>query len=1118
MIVISILCILFNQTKSENTTKPINDSSGGYNSAPDVDKNSIANLKSTPFSLPNYKSGTTTPKTTSHIISYGSYYPNTSNFSNHNFSNIHNIAADLEKGVAQIDSSCEISTTKGLLHDQLSIIKEDIIVNPVEDNFKNTWRNIYTPSGFNIKDNSNDQINISYYSKDSDDVSNVDNDSILCSISFNFNFIPITASTDSDYIVAEQNQCLSIDAINEIDTQTFVNNTPKLSDTVGTSYSIGYSFKNCNTYINNQKFVVRRYSWDKKNNIFIIDRNGLYTSITHKSINNFNYYLTWDIDTGKFIIKNFDPSSNDEIIWLFYPEVTITEANIVSKTWCNYNNWYQHDKLVQLGKIISGEKAPKLLNYGDFNYEITSSNKINSGTFLEQKAKYYAAHIVDSWIDGYRQSIENDVNIVYNAGLLVYDTYKIISNAIEQALDLDKMEFYQLKLPVAAGDIIAAEEYVTSSYKTRQTSDTNNSTWNNYINEINNIDKGVCLYGDMFNNMVSNGVKVSPFLYEENPSNSGAVIKEYYPCSLYTLNYPEFIYTANTSGYVGEKGFTMTTLGDRYSQEHKTDYIGLLDSHLDTSNAFFSDNTVKWIRSDPYENTYTFSNSYFYGMKGTSGIKTLSYSDMIISPFVEGMSITNLEKYLVIKDGILTLTPSDTEALGNKNLPEGSYVFGTSYILTNNGGSLAEINIELNDSYVNQYSINYPGNGYKIDDDINVIFNPSITTDKMTSYNSIQFKVGTSIPTEYPPIFDVTIEGDTNLQGHDFMIKSSSLGVSLLSFDTITDFIKNPKDVTKHIQIDYGGAGYTTNNKVIISATNQLNSLIKVAYVFNVTEITDDVSVQDSKKENIKNLYSSNHLFSTDKTRLPKLNYYHNKVVFDLTDRNTYLKNNPMISPSQIGFAGVSVMKNAEDYFSSGVSEGTSINTLRDIFTLFDQGDSKTTLTSLLTLQKQVKENISISTPLKESIYSNAYIKSHDSINTTISTDTEMDFLNSLQFQNLNYGNKSSKLGNDTNLDVSKETLILSTWIPYKKMRLIDTDKSTTFMGNGLYKFTNPGPGLKIPTQNIGTLDDILGTESSPLISYSTNDLYNYNSASIIPYGIDNIYEKVFSQDEIPTF
>lgn len=1074
--------IKINSNSNSNNSPPPDTNKGGNMDQinPSTTNNIVLNEE--PFNLNSSKlntgSGTllgSAPNKINYIISYGSYSTESKEI---NFSRISNINDDILSGIAVIDSNNEVSTSSGLLADQVNVVKQYISVNDdVIDNDNLKWKNIYTPSGFNLKDNNKQPFNFYFYTKDTD-INKFNDDSILCCISFNFNFISDLKgnSGNDEVIISPENRCLSLDSI------IISSNSTDIKDLSSTSlgsdsYDVSYTLKRCNTHNNYQKFIVTRYSWDKTNKKFNPDKTGLYASITHKSLYNTNYYLSWNYSTNNFEIKKLNTVNNEHIIWIFYPEVTITEANLPNRSWCRYNSWYQPTMLQDLKNDIKNFNNPPGINWGPQKPNSSTGKKVGNailkGVEIELFSPYYEAEEIS-----------------------------IVTDAIGRALGL-KYDFQQIKVPVKEGQVIVPEEYVKQPNNSKYTSGDN---LDEYVSEIKAIqtfsDNNYYLYGNTINDLKDNGFTKSKYIFENQPQNSKKIYKAWYKCPNYVSSYPEYALTSQNFGFVGEIGFTGTILAERFQQTSK--YIDLQDTQQKSDIPLITDYQVKWLKKDTlelYSNTTTFSNDYFQGMKGTSTITNLDFDSLEITPFVEGMSINNLRDYLIINSGAISLKPSSSEKLGQKNLPEGKYTFASPNVSTNAAGKNLEINIKMTNTFVSDYSVEYPGTDFKVNDSVSIYINIGSSNPKDIINFQVDKTTGTSFKLD--PIFEISTYDKDNLTGHDL---SLDYGGTCILYPTIINKLQSNKTDAGTSYILYGGSNFKKGDKVIITATNRLNSLIRASFVFNVSGVSNlselDIPSKDLKSNFIKNsnnLYSGYSLFTNNPDRYINNNdfaYYNNKVVFDLTTKNDYLNSNVMISPSQIGFIGVSIPSGINT--SNGVSipadinkylnipDSNNCNTLRDLFTAFDTGNSKSTLTKILNLSKEIT-SFTLDPP---SNFGSRSFNPEGNV-TNIRTNTKIHFLNSLQIRELNYGSESDLLSNNSNTKLPDNTKIeLSTWIPYKNMRIYDQINH------------NPGPGIPIVDRTKGKYID----------------LFNYNNSQIIPYGIDNIYDKTLTLDQLPSF
>ena len=1091
-------------------------------------ENNNVNFDNSNFTINDYKSKPVDVKIIT--ISYGTYNDNSPQ---KKFSRISNVDKDLQQNrggfdpIAQIDNISEINKIN--LTDQMEIIKETISIKStlVDYNPNKEWKNIYTPSGYKLNKTS---IRYNYYSKDSKKESSElkkldknDNDDIsskleqiLCCISFNFQILS-SMSGDGLEAVNGKNTCISFEKIDGNEIIDFRNSYGDGDGDDNDSYGVEYLFKPCNTHSNKQKFIVSRYSYkyDPKTHqeSFIPDTKGLYVSIKHRSLYAGNYYLIWDNlkETGKeFVLKKFNSTqikNYEHILWLFYPEVNITKPSIPSKSWCNYNRW------------LKGSDISDLLN--DMNDLTSTTNVIPKTTTPTDDPSYENQGVAAEGVRKVTKAVGNALstagNVVANGYIKEYQMAKTLVDALD-FLDGDDNVYTNLQIKVKKGDVIIPEEYKNDTSLLSEI----NLLKNADIAKQYKYDPNTNRFEDesvnhLFNNtFINNTYKQQNYLALQSINNNVTTITGFDGCLQNSLFYPEHAYTATNSGKVGDIGFTATVVGNKFD---KNDFLNIIDKSISTKdNMFIRDGSVIWKRTDPYIDTITFSNDYFYGVCVARSINTmigLSFEKLITSPFYEEMNQTNIIDYIKSENGVGTLKVKADE-LNKNSLSHGKYTFeGDKYIKSHkeNGGKNVKINISMGTDYIEDYGITYPGTSYTIGEGISLYINgdPTITDLKKI----INFTVGTSYGMCINPTFETIEIGD----GSELELEFD--GVSLFKNDAIKFLQSNPDMGTGAswydnlgLKILNGGYGFIKESKegekdvkdyssvkdysrILIKATNPADEKITAGLLFKVintgynTQPNDHMNEDDDKV--YKNLYSGVSLFTSVGTRIPTYRYQDtlqkilhtysikkydiqglkNQFVFDLRDNNEELINDPMVSPSQIGYGGTSFIMSKKKY-----NTHRDVKILRDLFTNFDQGNSKKTLSTILAL----KDEKEITIPYDP----NQFMKPKIGPATTIKTNTKINFLRTLQFQKLNYGNNKI-----SDIEVG-DKLILSNWIPYKKMKI--------YYNNGLKKH-NPGPGIN---------------------AYNKSELpinfYNFNSAQIIPYGIDHIYDRILSVDSIPTF
>ena len=929
--------------------------------------------------------------------------------------------------------------------------------------------------------------------------------------------------------------------------------TDDILDLVNPEFSVDYSFKHCNTHDNKQKFIVSRYSYkydEKKNKEqYIPDDKGLYVSIKHRSLYNGYYYLIWNDSVKKpgkqFKLKKFTQSeynNHDHILWLFYPEVNITKASIPSQTWCNYNTWLKGPDLSDLmddledmttshelihdhnkgsqplpeneeDKNTPKKPPPKDLLQADAEMlgpvgELAYQAVDETLTVAAAGAKFVANKVANAAKTG--------VNTAYDTGRKMVDAGKAVVDAID-LLAGDNDVYVNLKTRVRENDTMVAEEYKTKSIVFAPV---NFTAKNNKILKEYGYNKNTNTFGDeSYNRLLdikeAHVYSSNIYLPEQTITENLTLQFEYDGCQGTVNFYPEYVYKALNSGKVGDVGFTATTMGDKFD---KNDDLTLINkSIVDKDNIIVSDGDIKWVRSDPYTDTITFSSDYFYGIDTSNSISTtngLSFEKVITSPFYPDMTETTIMDFIRSEDGVGSITPDSEQTLNGTCLSYGHVTFsGDEFIKSekgDKGGKGIEININKGLDFIKDYSVQYPGTSYEIAEGISIHINGTntdITDDKQV----IKFKVGTSFGRLIEPEFKV-IEID---EGSELFLKYD--GVSLFKKEAIDYLTLKPQmEGTCWIddlglEIINGGYGFNkTKSKILIKATNPADSRKTAGLLFKVTH-TDvntyhmiDHIHEDNNLNTFKNLYSGVSLFSSDSTRIPtytsttnyvvyssftikkydieKLKY---NIVFDLRDSNEILRENPMVSPSQIGYAGTPLTISKNKY-----NTRKDIKILRDLFTNLDSGNSKKTLSSIFNIKREEKI---VDLNNNES----QFYKPNVGKQTTTKTNTSINFLRTLQLPKLNYGNNSYS-GIDDTLDPIKDDitadgdkLILSNWIPYKEMVIYYDviDKH------------NPGPGIYAPVNN-----------GNPI------RFYNFNSAQIIPYGIDHMYDRFIDPKSIPTF
>lgn len=1001
------------------------------------------------------------------IISFGAYGED-KEIVDQEFTTISDIKYKLEAGNqgVQVDQPYEILPKNLLLPDQIGLIKNTTTIQ--DTTVESTkWKNYFLPNGYNTKgqDGGDTSITYSNYSKSTDD--EPDPTAILCSISFNFQFI--TEDNMSGYISGD-NKCMCVDTIGG-NPLPFTATTDPTTTTyaTGTSVQVGYSFRLCNTHDNTQKFIIRRYGYDANSNVFVPSITGMYVSIQHKSYCFDSFYLDWDATRSaknEFVLKKIDESTNNHIIWLFLPEINITKPNVPSTSWGLYNSWTKFTDLTGLltdtDNFVINLAKGKADNYtggqGPFD-----TLKVNSNDRLGQQLDQRAGNIVLNYL--FPEASPFVFNAIKGGWKLLKDLIKLSSG--------DDTKYYNIKLPVALNSRVVPEEYSLlqnapnySSQNLSVVTDTEkDNVYKVYGVSLNNLIKSQNnFFSSDFDVLLENRLFGSK--YEVDGVNGKIE------------HYPEYYMEAQNDGFVSDTGFTAVVELNNVSNESGTTvcdsvYVENKDN-LDTSQKIYYDGNIEWVKKDPYANTTTFRNDYFTGMTDGSYSSSitatgLSFKEFVTSPFFPQLTSSTVLDYLQIVSGVSGLQPTTDESLGKKNIGAGRYTFQDSFIQTDGNGKNLQINVTMTENFVDNFTIKNPGTSFKAGDTVTINLKDGATDPEDQIKLSVIGVTDKDKP--YLPRFEQIVLGSN---GRDLAITYD--GVCLLK--NITYLQNNPTKVTDlDFTIDFGGFGFSKQDQIAITATSPLDDLEKVSFVFECIETQTGVRpAGDTTLEPVTSLLSSTGLMTTNASRKPE-NLPNPSFKFNLTDSNYDLIANPMFSPSQIAYAGTPVPDLKTYYGTSG-----SVSILRDIFTGLDQGDSKTTLETVLTKKKE-EETIDLKTILGGE--KSKTLMSFYNDETVSKTNSSMIFLNTLQFTDLNYGVDSDS-GASINSDA---TLVLGSWIPYKLAML--------YTGT----FYNPAPGVPVMKNDTAKVN-----------------LFNYNNTGIIPYGIDHMYDKVLTLDEIPTF
>ena len=1067
--------------------------SGGFYQMPDKKNNNNIAFTQEKFILKEAKENihkeTKEQPQENFIVSYGRY---STSAVQTKFVSLSNIKFELEKSNSsvRIDRETEIYYTGDLLPDQIKLVNNLIKIESTKI-VPTEFKNFYLPNGYNTKTSSvGEELSYNYFSQAPD--AKYDPDVILCCISFNFLFQQFQSS---QAILNKNNKCITID---KVDNSRFTNEGYNLENK--DSYDIDYSFNVCNTYDARQKFIVKRYNWDKESNSFVSNKTGIYASIQHKSFCSDTYFLIFDIsaESGKeFKLKKFDTSTNDHIIWLFLPEVNITKPTIPSTSHNIFNSWVKFKDLSKLRESTNNF----IIGLGKGAIDTATGKNAGLNLFDAKDTSTTSFEILrraENLLLNYYMPLASP--IVVKA---IFNSYKILLRLFELGFTNRQNKFYNVKYPVPKNTKVVPGEYQVNilpfddmpSYKNNvdliiKDRPQNYDTYNEDI---------IFVYGTSLKDLAQKNFYKNDFRYlniNNNIPNNTPINSM--PSNITT--YPLLCYQALNDGFVGNKGFT----GIIEPEKLEFDQGRLVakkvtltpNDNFDVNKPIFFENNITWLKVDPYKDTTTFRNDYFMGLKNYDGSKSsiktengLSFVKVVASPFFPELDVSdpnNLLNNLQIKNGVCLIQPY-TENLGKKNLTPGLYTFKPPFITTDNNGKNIEINISMEPNYVKNYSISYPGTNYEVDDVISININGD--SSDTSTVNTIKFKVKSIIEDTIEPRFDIINFGN----GHD--LKLNIDGIKLI--ENIPKLQLDPTNLNDMITVDYGGLGYKDGELIAITATNQLNDLMKISFVFECFTETNENRFTLSRNEEFNSLLEESHhlyagLITSDPNRLktnsnkpePDINL-NNKFIFDLTDTNFSLADNPLISPPQIAYAGTSMFRDAGKYY--GIS--TSVSTIRDIFTGLDEGESIKTLTKVLTKRKE--EDVFNLNQINKDYLTYRYLL-FSGQETVCTTNSSMIFLGTLQFPELNYGTTT---GNGAINNNSK--LHLSNWIPYKRL---DVYKQ---------KLYNPAPGVPILNKTEYVENNI---DDNPL------NIVNYNNAAIIPFGIDNIYNKVINSNQIPSF